>query len=409
MKVFKLSIRYVLALACSDVLISGWAVPKSDSIHCIGADAATGTSAAVIVDDTVLVHTTQLLPLNRRGELVGKDDVRAQSVQVIENLARVLEAGGSSLARVVKFNVCLADAASMSKVQQALALAFRGSRKPAVSFVASKITRADALVAIDAVANALPEGTAREVKWLRATDVYQLPGIQHAALLPAGPKLYSSGMADTNALPEATRKTLEKLVAALAQLGAKKSDIVQLKTFMEPMSDSEAVRKEIVNFFGGTAPPVVFVEWISPSPNPPIEIELIAAARGDFSKETETVSFLTPPGTTSTKVFSRVARVNHGKLVYISGLYGMKQGDAARQVREVFDSLSRILKQTGSDFEHLAKATYYISDDDAGNKLNDIRPQFYNPQRPPAASKAKVKAVAMPGKTVMLDMIAVTP
>ena len=220
--------------------------------------------------------------------------------------------------------------------------------------------------------------------------------------------MYISGMADTNALPDATRKTLEKLMAALGQLGGKKADIIQLKAFLEPMSSMAAVRKEIVDYFGGSAPPVVLVEWISPSPNPPIEIEFIATARGDFSKETESVSFLTPPGTTSTKVFSRVARVNHGKLVYISGLYGMKSSDATGQVWEIFNSLGEILKQTGSDFEHLAKATYYVSDNDASNKLNDIRPEFFNPQRPPAASKAKVKSVGVPGKTVMVDMIAVT-
>jgi enamine deaminase RidA (YjgF/YER057c/UK114 family) len=378
------------------------------SVERIGADALTGTFTAVIVDNVPLVHTAQLLPLNRQGDLVGMDDAGAQIRQVIENLSRVLKAGGSGLDRVVKINICVANEDSMPKVQQALASSFKGSNKPAVSFVAGKIAHEDALVAIDAVATALPEGAAREVRWLRAPNVYQSPGIEHAALLPAGPKIYISGMADTNSLPEATRKTLEKLVATLGQLGGKKADIVQLKAFLEPMSDLAAVRKEIVDYFAGTAPPVVFVEWISPSPNPPIEIELIARARGDFSQETESVSFLTPPGTTSTKVFSRVARVNHGKLVYTSGLYGMKSQDAAGQVREIFNSLSGILKQTGSDFEHLAKATYYVSDNDASNKLNDIRPEFYNPQRPPAASKAKVKSVAMPGKTVMMDMIAVT-
>jgi enamine deaminase RidA (YjgF/YER057c/UK114 family) len=66
------------------------------------------------------------------------------------------------------------------------------------------------------------------------------------------------------------------------------------------------------------------------------------------------------------------------------------------------------LESSGSDFEHLVKATYYVSDDLAGNKLNDIRPQFFNPLRPPAASKAKVRGVGVPDKTVTLDMIAVT-
>ena len=86
----------------------------------------------------------------------------------------------------------------------------------------------------------------------------------------------------------------------------------------------------------------------------------------------------------------------------------MQARDAAGQVREIFQSLGSVLQKTGSDFEHLAKATYYVSDNEASNKLNDIRPEFYNPRRPPAASKAKVKGVGLPGRTVTLDMIAVT-
>src|SRR5207249_8153477 len=112
--------------------------------------------------------------------------------------------------------------------------------------------------------------------------------------------------------------------------------------------------------------------------------------------------------TTPSKVFSRVARVNHGKLIYISGQYGMNAQDAAGQVREIFHSLGGVLQKTGSDFEHLAKSTYYVTDNDASNKLNDIRPEFYNPQRPPAASKARVKGVGLPGKTVSMDLIAVS-
>jgi enamine deaminase RidA (YjgF/YER057c/UK114 family) len=185
------------------------------------------------------------------------------------------------------------------------------------------------------------------------------------------------------------------------------SDIVQLKAFMQPMCEVGAVRNEIVEFFGGSAPPTVFVEWISAAPNPPVEIELVAAAKGDFRSEPESLSFLTPPGTTDSKVFRRVARVNHGRLIYVSGLFGAKSSDGASQVREIFASLDEVLQQTGSDFEHLAKATYYVTDNDASNQLNDLRPRFYSPQRPPAASKAMVKSVGVAGKTVMMDMIAV--
>jgi oligo-alginate lyase len=54
------------------------------------------------------------------------------------------------------------------------------------------------------------------------------------------------------------------------------------------------------------------------------------------------------------------------------------------------------------------KATYYVSDDLAGNKLNDVRAEFFNPLGPPAASKAKVRGMAVHDKTITVDMIAVT-
>jgi enamine deaminase RidA (YjgF/YER057c/UK114 family) len=260
-----------------------------------------------------------------------------------------------------------------------------------------------ALVTMDAVAGSALK--ANEVRRIHE-QVSSPSGIDPVAVLPAGPKLYVSGMADTNSLLSATIQTLEKLVAAIAHLGSQREDIVQLKAFLQPMSEVAAVRKGVADFFGGHAPPTVFVEWISA--NPVVEIELIAAAKGSVGDETRSVSYFTPPGTTDSKVYRRVARVNCGKLIYVSGLHGMKATDGAGQVREIFDALGGITKQAGSDFEHLVKATYYVTDNDASDQLNELRPRFYHPLRPPAASKARVKGVGLPGKTVTLDMIAVT-
>ncbi len=378
---------------------------NASAVRSLEPDQATGTAKAVVVSDSeALAHTALMLPLNRRGNVVGPEKVAVQADQVLNNLDPALRIAGSSLGQAVKLNVYLAQAGDRPKVQQVLASRFSTGQKPAAAFVVGALPRADALLAMDAVAISSVE--TKTVKCFFPGE--KAMGIASVAVLPAGPKVYVSGMADTNNLPLATRKTLEKLIAAIGHLGLAKAEVVQLKAFLQPMTDVEAVRREFVEFFDGHAPPVVFVEWISPAPNPPIEIELIAAARGDFSKESDSVSFITPPGTTDSKVFKRVTRVNHGSQIYVSGLYGMKASDGAGQVREIFDSLGDVLKQTGSGFEHLAKATYYVTDNDASDQLNVLRPQFYNPQRPPAASKAKVTAVGAPGKTVTMDMIAVT-
>jgi len=376
------------------------------SVRCIEPDAKSGISKAVIVNDhAFLVHTAQILPFDEQGQIVT-GGVSKQTKCVLGRLDGLLSGARSDLA-AAKLNIYIRISNDMPVVTEVLAREFSGGSKPAATFVVTQLPEPTARVAMDAVAPTGVPSTASKVEWISPLG-YQDRKINSAAVSPPRPLIYISGMADTNGLADATRITLGKLMTALAHLGLTKSDVIQLKTFFQPMSQAAVVRKAIVDFYGGNAPPTVFVEWISPAPNPPIEIELIAAGKTDSTNDSKSVVFLTPPGTTSTKVFSRVAKINHGEIIFISGLYGMSAHDGEGEVREIFQSLDKILKRTGSDFEHLVKATYYVTDDIAGNKLNEIRPEFFNPLRPPAASKAKVRGVGVPGKTVMLDMIAVT-
>jgi enamine deaminase RidA (YjgF/YER057c/UK114 family) len=59
------------------------------------------------------------------------------------------------------------------------------------------------------------------------------------------------------------------------------------------------------------------------------------------------------------------------------------------------------------ELRHLVKATYYVSDDDVSRLFNELRPEYYEDGRAPAASKAMVPAVGFSGRTITLDMIAV--
>jgi enamine deaminase RidA (YjgF/YER057c/UK114 family) len=175
---------------------------------------------------------------------------------------------------------------------------------------------------------------------------------------------------------------------------------------MQPMtaSASAEVEREVSAFFGGNGvPPLTLVEWRS-GPTQPIEIELVAAGREPGRPPIE---YLTPPALKASPLFSRVARVNSGPLIYVSGLHGPSGATGAAQVEAIFETLGTVLADAGSDFHHLAKATYYISDGNSSRALNDLRPRYYDPDRPPAASKAVVPGVGAEGRTVTLDMIAV--
>ncbi len=389
-----LSIMTWLACVCSSMIA---AEPTVDSAKRIGTDPKTGIAQAVVVHSSALLHTRQFLPVDQFGEVVGQT-LPAQADAVWKQLSSVLRDQGLTPNRLVKLSVCVANETVAGEFRQFLAERLQGQPAVAVSVVQSRLPKSAALLSIDAVAIADPPAGTRRIG--RTSHSPR----SSSAILPAGPRLYVSGQAEKGAdLAEATRKTLVGLQSTLRHLGSDLADVVQVKCFLTPMADVDTAEKVIADFFGKEVPPCVFVEWQS---SLPIEIELVAAARPQAT-QSEPLEFITPPGMTASPVFCRVVRVNDPRTIFVSGLYSREAGDGAVQVSDVFAQLQDILKASGSDLRHLAKATYYVSDNDAGAKLNELRPKFYDPQRPPAASKAQVFGVGVAGKSLTLDMIAV--
>lgn len=377
----------------------------------IGVDEAAGMSQAVVVEADSLVYTAQLLPITADGELIG-NDAESQAVAVFDQLDAVLKREESDLDRVVKLNVYVANPEVATVVRKSIARNFANGVKPAVSFVQTRLPHPDALVALDAIGIATGDGRSMGGKgWTGG-----LPGrprfAQVAAISKDARVVYVSGQAEKGMdVGEATTKTLASLEATLKHLDRSLDDVRQVKCFLTPMSDVHAAQKAIAASFAptdgtsgsGLVPPCVFVEWQS---SLPIEIELVAAG-GVQAGLTEPLEFITPPGMTASPVFCRVVRVNDPRTIFVSGLFAKDATDGTGQVTQVFEQLQDILKASGSDLRHLAKATYYVSDNDASAKLNELRPKFYDPQRPPAASKAQVLGVGVAGRSLTLDMIAV--
>ena len=63
-----------------------------------------GYTHVVVVQPGKLVYVSGQVALNAAGEVVGKDDLRAQVTQVMENLKTALAAAGASWQDVVKLN-----------------------------------------------------------------------------------------------------------------------------------------------------------------------------------------------------------------------------------------------------------------------------------------------------------------
>lgn len=369
----------------------------------VESDAAAGISAAVVVPEgTGLIQTAQLLPLGADGALLGGDSPAGQFDAALANLKTVLTQAGSDLTQIVRLHVYASTEEAALGLRKACAAAFADKPKPAATFVVTPLAHAQALVGLDAIA-----ASAKPPAGLVRMRVAGLPGnekLAHYVAFPAGPVVFISGQAEQGDLATATKKTMESLHNTLKFLGLDATHVVQVKNFVKPMAEVAIAEKEIVAFYPqGVGPAVTHVEWTYSSP---IEIEMIAVGKPSAAPPADPVKYLAPPNLNHSPVFSRIAVTEGAGLVFVSGLAGAAGSNGEQQVRAIFERLQKILAAAGSDFKHMAKATYYVSQDDPSNALNALRPQFYDPMRPPAASKAGVKGVAAPGVGLVIDIIA---
>jgi enamine deaminase RidA (YjgF/YER057c/UK114 family) len=394
----------LLAVCC---MTATRAIAQADApIRYVPLDAPAGMSRAVVVEGAPLVHTRQLLPLDRDGKLAGESSAKKQIEQVLGNLEAVLVAAGSDLSKLVKVNVYADSPQTADLFRQQLGKRPGAKARPAIAAVVTRLPHPGALIAVDAVAVAAEKGS--EVVLQRCETLWSDKDCADAAVAPRGGWVYLSGQPEKGPLGKATAKSLATLLETVDRLKIERSRIVQLKVFVQPASSADEVLREVKRLFPGQkTPPIVFVEWIASAP---VEIELIASRPLPSGKPDPTVHYYNPPGVKASPVFSRVAVVNTDRLIYISGLAARKPGKGDAQVRDVFAQLKAILAETGGDLRHLVKATYYVSDsgpNSASSALDKLRPEFFDPKRPPAASKATVRGSGYADRTLSIDMIAV--
>ncbi len=122
-----------------------------ECIHTKNAPQAIGPYSQAIEVDGFVYTSGQIALLPDGSEELLQKDVGAQTKQVLTNLKNVLEATGSSLQKVVKTTIFLANMEDFATVN-AIYEEFFGEHKPARSTVAVKMLPKNALVEIDAIA-----------------------------------------------------------------------------------------------------------------------------------------------------------------------------------------------------------------------------------------------------------------
>lgn len=425
--IFRRSLRRLAILGAATVAVGGMpgvpceAADDDSEIRYIDPDTAAGTSAAVVVSPNVaLAHTALLLPVNRENEVVGGGDAASQADRVLSNLDRALAAAGASREKMVRLNVYAADYPSLDAARKRVAEAFPGPTRPAATWIVTAQPRKEVLVTMDAVAVA-PLRDANRVARFVADELPAPHGLSHVTVMPPGEIYYISGQLEKGeSLAEGVRNTMAGLHRTLEHFGLNAGEhVVQIKAFINPMDQSDEALKAIAESYDAPgAPPVVITEWQATIPGP-TEIEMIAAKplpaapareRGRDG-EGQAARFLTPPWMSASPVYSRAAVVRssaHRGWVYFSGISAAPDLPAEEQAAEVFEVLQRLCEQTGCDFDHLIKATYYACDPTVSPALRTVRPRYYNAERPPAASLIHVRGVGAADGIYTLDMIGVS-
>ena len=107
---------------------------------------------SVELSEATLIFVAGELPLDQEGNVVGPNDIAAQTECVFQNIEKVLKASGASLDDVVKATIFVTGMKDFKKVVAVRDKYFAKS-SPASTFVGiSKLTRDDCLVEIEAIA-----------------------------------------------------------------------------------------------------------------------------------------------------------------------------------------------------------------------------------------------------------------
>ena len=121
------------------------------TVHAPNAPAAIGPYSHAVVA-AGLVFASGQIPLDpATQEMVGEDDVAAQTRQALDNLRAVLEAAGSDFDRAVKTTIYLTDLGDFARVNEVYGTYFEHD-PPARACVEVRGLPKGARVEIDAVA-----------------------------------------------------------------------------------------------------------------------------------------------------------------------------------------------------------------------------------------------------------------
>ncbi|MBF2056334.1 MAG: RidA family protein [Cyanobacterium sp. T60_A2020_053] len=115
------------------------------------APAPVGPYNQAVVAKGAMVFVAGQIPLNAEGNLVGGDDIKAQTHQVIKNIQAILTEAGTNLDAVVKTSVFLSDLTNFAPMNEVYGKYFSNNSPARACVEVSRLPK-DVLVEIECIA-----------------------------------------------------------------------------------------------------------------------------------------------------------------------------------------------------------------------------------------------------------------
>ncbi len=361
------------------------AMPAQKQI--IGTPPASGTPFSPAVKAGGFVFVAGTLATDSQGKIAGSD-VKAQTKQVLETIAGVLRAAGSSLEQAASVHVYLKRASDFQAMNEVYRTYWK-AHPPVRTTVEADFVVPDALVEISMVA--VPNGGDRKVvhppEWLASPSPYSY-GIE------SGNTLFLSGLVSRNGkdnsvvtgdITTQTKTVMENAGAILKAAGMSHSDVVSSRVYITDTALFQGMNAAYRTYFPKDPPARATVRAGLMGPQYVVEITMVAVQEGDRQ------ALITPnaDGTACTANPNLSSSVRVGNRLYVSGMLGntdANKGDVRSQTRETLVRIGRTLKAAGFEWPHVVDGIVYLTDLSQFGAMNEAYREVFAKDFPARAT-----------------------
>lgn len=336
---------------------------------------------------------------------LAKGDVKAQTKQTLDGIARTLKEAGSSLANAASVTVYLRNASDAAAMNEVYATYFPTNPPARTTVIVTQpLASADGLVEISMVA--IPDGGERTVVhpdgWAKVPSPYSY-GIKSGNTLFLAGLVSRNGQTNANVPGDITAQTktvLDNGAAILKQAGMSYNDVVSARVYIADAAMFQTMNAAYRPYFGDVPPARLTVKAGLPGADYAIEVSMIAV------KDALRTAVTTPnaDGTAGRANPNLSSAIRVGNTLYLAGIIGntpATRGDLKAQSTEILNRVDRTLKAAGFAKSDIVDATVFMSDMTKFGDMNDVyRPWFGS--RFPARATVGIGPV---GDDVLLEMM----